>query len=169
MKNLLLLSGLLLSLSGCVSPSVPNPAHQAISTVLQKELGDSAMYQPVRWGEPQPCTRGDSAVIRAYILGQHLTTFNTFIKSDSTKLIAQGKLSKPQETLKSINTRLAFCRYLRDSVSQLARALPALNDTTRLGYYIKHAFKFRNITGAFVLDSAEFYVDKHGKVRMVGY
>jgi hypothetical protein len=103
-----------------------------------------------------------------FTLGSAIQPFKYYITQDSTKLLNPNKLRHSKESLHTIAAQLGLWRHLRDSLSQLMRALPALEDTTRLGYYVRHTFQYRNSQGRLALDSIDFYVDRRGKVKMAG-
>jgi hypothetical protein len=164
MKKMLLLTFLV----SCTSVSEKDLSQPAIAALSRTTMSDPASYQPVRWGKPRVWTRGDSAVLRMFTLGSAIQPFKYYITQDSTKLLNPNKLRHSKESLHTIAAQLGLWRHLRDSLSQLMRALPALEDTTRLGYYVRHTFQYRNSQGRLALDSIDFYVDRRGKVKMAG-
>jgi hypothetical protein len=103
-----------------------------------------------------------------FTLRAAIEPFNYYITQDSAKLLTPSKLRRSKESLHTIAAHLGVWHHLRDSLGQLGRALPALEDTTRLGYYVRHTFRYRNSQGRLALDSIDFYVDRRGKVKMAG-
>jgi hypothetical protein len=164
MKKLLLLT----LLSSCTSVPEKNLPQPVIAALSRQTIRDPASYQPVRWGKPRVWTRGDSAVLRMLTLRAALQPFKLYITQDSAKLLSPSKLRHSKESYSTVAVQLGLWRHLRDSLSQLVRALPALEDTTRLGYYVRHTFRYRNSQGRLALDSIDFYVDRRGKVKMAG-
>jgi hypothetical protein len=164
MKKYLLLT----LLAACTSTLAENPTHKAISALLLKNMNDPTSYQPVRWGKPEAWTVSDSISAHAFLLKNLLHTNNLATIADSTSLQQYSKLPYAQKYLVGQRVSLPKHRHQRDSLRSALAHLPAATDTTRLGYYITHAFRAKNKLGALVLDSVEFYVDKAGRVKMHG-
>jgi hypothetical protein len=143
MKKILLLT----LLAGCTS-------------VSKKDLPQLAIAALSR-------TKGDSAVLLLFNIRSKIKDFAFSVKSDSMQLLGHRKLSNPKESVNTLTARLEWERHWRDSLRQLARALP-VEDTTHLGYYLRHTFRYRNSQGRLALDSIDFYVDRRGKVKMAG-
>jgi hypothetical protein len=97
-----------------------------------------------------------------------IQTFTYFIALDSAKLLSQSSLSHSKESSNALAKSVDMCRHLRDSLGQVVRALPALDDAMPLGYYVRHTFRYKNSRGSRCLDSIDFYVDRRGKVEMAG-
>jgi hypothetical protein len=164
MKKMLLL----ILLAGCTRVSqndFPQPAIAALSRIT---ISDPASYQPVRWGTPRGWTKGDSAVLLLFNSRSKIKDFTFSVKLDSMQLLGHRKLSDSTESVNTLTARLDVDRHWRDSLRHLARALPVA-DTTQLGYYLRHTFRYRNSQGRLALDSIDFYVDRRGKVKMAGY
>jgi hypothetical protein len=159
---------LLTLLVSCTSVPEKDLPQLAIAALTRKTISDPASYQPVRWGKPRVWTRGDSAVLKMFTLRAAIQPFNHYITQDSAKLLTASKLYRSRESLHTVAAQLGVWHHLRDSLGQLGRALPALEDTTRLGYYVRHTFRYRNSHGRLALDSIDFYVDRRGKVKMAG-
>jgi hypothetical protein len=163
MKKILLLT----LLAGCTSVSKKDLPQLAIAALSRTTISDPASYQPVRWGPPRGWTKGDSAVLLLFDIKSKIKDFTLYVKFDSVKLLRHSKLSNPKESVNTLTAQLDLDRHWRDSLRQIARALP-VEDTTYLGYYLKHTFRYRNSHGRLALDSIDFYVDRRGKVKMAG-
>jgi hypothetical protein len=159
---------LLTLLAGCTSGPEKELPQRAIAALCRTTIRDSASYQPVRWGQPLVWTRGDSAVLRMFALRPAIRIFNLYVTQDSAKLLNISKLRHSKESFSTVAAHLGLWRHLRDSLQQLVRALPALEDTTQLGYQVRHTFRYRNSQGRLALDSIDFYVDRRGKVKLAG-
>jgi hypothetical protein len=164
MKKLLLL----ILLASCTSVPEKGLSQLAITALSRKTISDSVSYQPVRWGKPRVGTKGDSAVLRLFALRPAIQSFKMYITQDSAKLLNPSKLRHSKESFSTVATQLSLWRHLRDSLSQIVHALPALEDTTQLGYQVRHTFRYRNSQGRLTLDSIDFYVDRRGKVKLAG-
>jgi hypothetical protein len=161
MKKLLLLA----LLASCTSKPAEDPTQKAISALLQKSMNGPTTYQPVRWGKKFFITVSDSISGHRSSLSSRIQTINERIKIDSTSVARYGNLSHAQSLLKSTRKDLSRLKHQRDSLHQTLKSIVESADTSRLGYYITHAFRAKNQMGALVLDSAEFYVDKKGRLE----
>jgi hypothetical protein len=163
MKKMLLLT----LLAGCTRVSQNDFPQPAIAALSRKTISDPASYQPVRWGPPRGWTKGGSAVLLLFNIKSKIKDFTVYVKSDSMTLLRHSKVGNSKESVSTLTVRLDWERHWRDSLRQIARALPVA-DTTHLGYYLRHTFRYRNSQGRLALGSIDFYVDRRGKVKMAG-
>ncbi|OGX81998.1 hypothetical protein BEN47_05095 [Hymenobacter lapidarius] len=135
MKKLLLPS--LLCISACTN-SESEPTHAAVASYLKQHANDPASYEAVRWGQPVPYTRKDSAAAAAELLSSE---YDVLKETEDAERRAQ--------------------------VGNMAIKLEAITDTTRIGTRLTHAFRAKNKLGALVLDSAQFVVYRSGQVQPI--
>jgi len=155
----------LLVLIGCKSAPVEDPAHSAISALLKKSMDDPASYQPVSWSKPEVRSVHDSVAAYKYTLASQIITKNKLIYIDSSSVAQNGgRGSYVESMLKSTRASLAAARRERDSLYQALHQPFPSPDTARLGYSVTHAFRAKNKFSALVLDSAEFFVDRKGRI-----
>lgn len=182
MRQAFALAGLLAAAS-CHSPAAPITAaapaadapapptasavQQAVAAYIKANAAAFSGYEPVRWGRPLAYTKSSEAARRGMLamqrfdeaLGPRSKAFAVYRAS-----LARHEPPARTQALKARYDKAARCS---DSLLAAAATLSGVQDTTRLGTAIMHAYRTKAKSGFMVLDSAVFVVDASGRVEQL--
>ncbi len=124
-------------------------------------------YEPVSWGKPAIYTRQSEAAIKGVVAMKAFD--DALVPRNQALANYKASLARhdPPARTKVIEAVYGKANKHNDSLLVIANSFIGVTDTTRLGTELVHRFRFKNKTGAVVLDSATFVVYPTGKVEQL--
>ncbi|AMR27341.1 hypothetical protein A0257_09705 [Hymenobacter psoromatis] len=172
----------LLAAAGCTSPSAPQTAaaptspakegttaadslQRAVVAFIHTNSTEFPGYEPVSWGRPTIYTRQSEAAIKGVVamkaFDDALVPRNQALANYKASLARHDPPAR-NEAIKAVYGK---ANKHNDSLLVIANSFIGVTDTTRLGTELVHHYRFKNKTGAVVLDSGTFVVYPTGKVE----
>ncbi|TDN38332.1 hypothetical protein A8B98_23505 [Hymenobacter sp. UV11] len=173
----------LLAAAGCNSSSAPQTAatptgaanegtpadslQRAVVAFMHTNGTEFPSYEPVSWSKPAVYTRQSEAAIKGVVAMKAFD--DALVPRNQALANYKASLARhdPPARNKAIEALYGKANKHNDSLLVIANSFIGVSDTTRLGTELVHRFRFKNKSGAVVLDSATFVVYPGGKVEQL--
>lgn len=154
--------------AGAAKAGTPADSLQrAVVAFMHTNSAEFPSYEPVGWSQPAIYTRQSEAAIKGVVAMKAFD--DALVPRNQALANYKASLARhdPPARNKAIEAVYGKANKHNDSLLVIANSFIGVTDTTRLGTELVHRFRFKNKTGALVLDSATFVVYPTGKVEQL--